>query len=84
MAARSPALTPLNTSVAVSRTWLFTVTSPSAWLSGPNDAKVSVASTRLEGMQDFLVVHSSHTWMVFRRQVGRATVRFLAHGRFEE
>jgi pimeloyl-ACP methyl ester carboxylesterase len=55
----------------------------SAWIPGPDDGKVSVQSTRLDGMRDFLVVHYTHTWMMWRREVLRAVVHFLEVGRFE-
>jgi pimeloyl-ACP methyl ester carboxylesterase len=54
----------------------------SAWLPGPDDGKVSVASTKLEGMEDFLAVPCSHTWLPWRGSVTRAVAQFLARGRF--
>jgi len=49
---------------------------------GPNDGMVSVESTRLPEMRDFIVVPNTHTLLMFDRQV-RAQVRhFLAEGRF--
>jgi pimeloyl-ACP methyl ester carboxylesterase len=54
----------------------------SAWIPGPDDGKVSVASTRLEGMRDFLIVHHTHTWMMWREDVFKAVIRFLEAGRF--
>jgi triacylglycerol lipase len=54
------------------------------WLPGPDDGKVTVASTQLEGMSDFLVVHNSHTWLPSRRAVIKATIRFLSSNRFTE
>jgi triacylglycerol lipase len=56
----------------------------SACIGGPNDGKVSVQSAKLEGMQDFLVVHHSHTWMMWRQNVTVAVRRFLDTGRFCE
>jgi len=56
----------------------------SARLPGPDDGKVSVASTQLEGMKDFLVVHYSHTWLPGKRDVVKATIRFLAQNSFAE
>lgn len=51
-------------------------------IAGEDDGAVSVVSTRLEEMRDFTVVASSHSLMLFNRQV-RAQVRhFLAEGRF--
>jgi triacylglycerol lipase len=52
------------------------------FIPGPDDGKVSVASTRLEGMEDFIVVHSSHTYLTWRRQVVDASVQFIAEGEF--
>ena len=49
---------------------------------GENDGAVSVASTRLAEMRDFLVVDSSHTLILFSREVHRQVRQFLAHGRF--
>jgi triacylglycerol lipase len=54
----------------------------SAWLPGPDDGKVSVASARLEGMHDFVVLHHSHTWLQWRRDSVTATQTFLRGGRF--
>ena len=55
----------------------------SAWIPGPDDGKVSVRSTQMEGMQDFLVVHHSHTWMAWNRTVNAAVVQFLKTGHFQ-
>ena len=54
----------------------------SHWLPGANDGKVSVATTRLDGMSDFLVVPSTHTWISWRAPVIRQTVAFLRTGKF--
>jgi len=54
----------------------------SAWIPGPDDGKVSVRSTRLEGMTDFLQVHRSHTWMMWRQDVVGAVTSFLKRGCF--
>ena len=54
----------------------------SAFLSKPNDGKVSVASTRLKGMQDHLLVNAGHTFIMNRPAVHKAVVRFLQSGRF--
>ncbi len=54
----------------------------SAWIPGLDDGKVSVRSTPLQGMQDFLLVHHSHTWMMWRKDVTAAVTRFLSSGRF--
>jgi triacylglycerol lipase len=54
----------------------------SAVLRGPNDGKVTVASARLAGMRDFLVVPYSHTWLVWRQPVIAQVRAFLRTGKF--
>jgi triacylglycerol lipase len=49
---------------------------------GPNDGKVSVASTRLEGMSGHLIMPVSHTWLQYRRPVIDQVRTFLRDGRF--
>lgn len=50
---------------------------------GPNDGAVAVAKTRLPEMRDFVVVHSTHTLMMFNPKVRQQVLHFLAHGRFD-
>lgn len=54
----------------------------SALLHGPNDGKVTVESAKLEGMRDFLVLHSTHTWLMWRSQTLFQTLSFLESGHF--
>jgi len=49
---------------------------------GPNDGKVAVENTKLEGMRDFLVVHHSHPFIMQGDDVIEQTVYFLRHGKF--
>lgn len=53
-----------------------------AWIPKPHDGTVSVQSTQLSGLKDFLVVHHSHTWMMWRKAVVLGVIQFLATGRF--
>lgn len=54
----------------------------SAVLDDPDDGKVSVMDTKLDGMDDFIVVHHSHAFMMRMRTVVDLTRRFLKTGRF--
>jgi pimeloyl-ACP methyl ester carboxylesterase len=46
------------------------------------DGKVPIESTHLAGEADHLVVPSTHTWLMNRRDVRRQTEAFLRDGRF--
>lgn len=50
---------------------------------GASDGTVGVEETRLDGLCDHCVVHSSHTGLVLSPLAVRQTVHFLRHGRFE-
>lgn len=52
------------------------------WLEGPHDGTVTVASTRLEGMSDHLVLPFTHTFIMNRAEVARQVDAFLQAGRF--
>jgi pimeloyl-ACP methyl ester carboxylesterase len=54
----------------------------SAVLENPDDGRVSVSDTKLEGMRDFVVVHVSHAMIMQDRQVFRLVRNFLIHGSF--
>lgn len=55
----------------------------SAQLPSPNDGKVTVERTPVEGMKDFIILHSTHTWLMCRRRTIRQTIRFLTRGSFD-
>lgn len=54
----------------------------SSWLCGPNDGKVSVESTRLEGMRAHVALPQSHTWIQWRSSTAREVCAFLENGTF--
>ncbi|WP_375381240.1 esterase/lipase family protein [uncultured Sphingomonas sp.] len=55
---------------------------PRLLLPGPNDGKVTVAATRLDGA-DHLELPVSHTLMVYDREVARQAMWFLERGFFD-
>jgi hypothetical protein len=56
----------------------------SAMLPSPDDGKVSVASTKVDGMDDFLIVGNSHRYITRSDVVIRNTENFLRNGEFLE
>lgn len=54
----------------------------SAIIPGADDGKVSIVNARLDGMQDFLVVPTSHPFIMQNNQVIGQTLTFLQTGRF--
>ncbi len=54
----------------------------SAVLENPDDGRVSVEDTKVEGMDDFIVVHHSHAFMMRMRRVIDLTTTFLRTGSF--
>jgi pimeloyl-ACP methyl ester carboxylesterase len=56
--------------------WLF------AGVPRPNDGTVAVAETKLEGMQDHLLLRASHFGLLYSRQAALQVEHFLQHGRF--
>jgi len=54
-----------------------------SWIiSGKNDGKVSVDSAKLDEMTDFIVVHSSHSFIIQNRIVLEQAAVFLKTGKF--
>jgi triacylglycerol lipase len=55
----------------------------SHWMNGvPNDGVVSVERTKLEGMQDFLILHRTHTFLPWASDAIDQVFSFIAEGRF--
>ena len=48
----------------------------------PNDGRVSVENTRLEGMADHIVIASPHPWLPSHARAIEQTIAFLRNGRF--
>jgi pimeloyl-ACP methyl ester carboxylesterase len=51
-------------------------------LPAPNDGRVSVENTKLDGMVDHVVIGASHPWLLRNASAIRQTIAFLLHGRF--
>ena len=56
----------------------------SSMIPGPDDGKVSVEGTKVEGMTDHTVVHYTHPLMMRRKTVIKLTEHFLRSGSFGE
>lgn len=54
----------------------------SVFLPNPDDGKVSVENTKVEGMCDFLTLPVTHTFMPKNSQVIAETIQFLTTGKF--
>ena len=55
----------------------------SAIIPGEDDGKVSVESTKLEGMKDHIVVSASHSFFPSNKEVQNQTLHFLKNGNFK-
>lgn len=69
--------------IAATRSGLDSILLQAAELPEPHDGKVSLESTRLDEMQDFLAVDETHTFVIGNAKVAEQVVAFLANGRFQ-
>ena len=56
----------------------------SSWIQGDDDGKVSTLSAQIEGMNDFLVVHYGHTFIMNKDMVADQALSFISNGRFAD
>lgn len=49
---------------------------------GKDDGKVSTEHAKVEGMQDFMVIHATHPYIMKNDEAVKATIRFLKSGSF--
>jgi hypothetical protein len=75
-------LGPVNYSVGILAGTLTINPLLSRFLPNPDDGKVSVESTRVEGMADFRTVEASHTFIMQDKNVIRHTIAFIETGKF--
>lgn len=54
------------------------------YLPGRDDGMVTVESTKLEGMRDFVEVNTGHSMMRYNDAVATQTIYFLKHGHFSK
>lgn len=55
----------------------------SLMIPGPDDGKVSVESTKIEGSVDHIVVHATHPFIMNHKEAIRQTLEFLQNGSFD-
>ncbi len=56
----------------------------STFLPNPDDGKVSVESTKVKGMKDFIALPATHPFMMKNEEVIDQTVYFLKNGKFKD
>ena len=56
----------------------------SLMIPGPDDGKVSIERSRVQGMKAHKVVHTTHTFIMKNAEAIRSTLQFLREGTFED
>lgn len=51
-------------------------------LRGMHDGRVTVASTKLKGMRDHIIIAATHTFITYHRETVQQTLHFLKQARF--
>jgi len=51
---------------------------------GDHDGLVPVESTKVDGMSDFIVIETSHSFMRYNEDVAEQTINFLRQGKFKK
>ena len=49
---------------------------------GPDDGRVGVEKTKLEGMKDHIIIKVSHSFFPYSKKVRKQTLHFLQYGNF--
>jgi triacylglycerol lipase len=50
---------------------------------GDDDGKVSIERAKIPGMKDFLIVHKTHTFIMYDEDVIKQVIYFIEHGFFD-
>lgn len=53
-------------------------------INGENDGKVSIESTKLNGMKDHIILGVTHTFFPYNKEVQKQTLHFLEYGFFKK
>jgi triacylglycerol esterase/lipase EstA (alpha/beta hydrolase family) len=51
---------------------------------GPDDGKVAIARTMIDGTKDHIIIHASHTFIIYNKNAFKQTTHFLGTGEFQK
>ncbi len=66
--------------IAGSSRWLYPLSA--LLIPGKSDGRVSVERTKIPAMKDHVTINTSHTFMIYRRDIHHYILNFLKHGAF--